>query len=547
MRLAALLALIVALMAPAVADAAGSNFFGISQGQFNAQGQLDAGDLKGMAAKGVHTDRFELGWKSVVPRQGTFHWGPSDRFIGALAWRRIRPLPFVWGSPRWVANTPGRPPIDSPAHEQAWERFLKAAVDRYGPGGSYWTNGYRQRYGARATPMPIHSWQVWNEPNLKKFFNPEGSDFQTVHQYARLLKISHDAIKRRDRAAHIVLAGNPGYPPAGGMKAWVFLDRLYGQPGIKNEFDVAALHPYASTVWDFGQEVRRVHSVMVQHGDGATPLWLTEFGWGSAPLDRFGINQGPAGQARLLQGSFEMALRNRSAWNVQRLYWFLWRDPAPNSRFAHRCSFCGSAGLLRHNRTAKAAFNAFTRFSADKTPPHVVMGSRQRRYTNDPTPTFWFSSSEPGSTFQCHLGRNPFAPCTSPRTLARLGDGGHRFAIKATDAAGNESRIASSTLTIDTHAPGAPRIRDTDPNSPANNNHPRVRGMAATGPRVRLYGTPGCTGTQMAAGPAAQFASPGLLASVADNTTTSFHADSIDAAGNVSRCSAAFNYVESTP
>ena len=42
-----------------------------------------------------------------------------------------------------------------------------------------------------------------------------------------------------------------------------------------------------------------------------------------------------------------MILDNRTAWNVQRLYWFLWRDPDPNSSFAHRCSFCSSAGLLQ--------------------------------------------------------------------------------------------------------------------------------------------------------------------------------------------------------
>jgi hypothetical protein len=51
----------------------------------------------------------------------------------------------------------------------------------------------------------------------------------------------------------------------------------------------------------------------------------------------------------------------------------------------------------------------------------------------------------------------------------------------------------------------------------------------------------------MATGAAAQFASPGLLASVADNTTTTFHASSIDGAGNSSPCSAGFNYVESSP
>ena len=547
---AVLLALLAgALLMPAAATAARSEFFGIVQGQFNAKGQLDGQDLNGMAAKGVHTNRFELGWKSVVPKQGTFNWAPPDRFIGALAAHGIRAVPFVWGSPRWAESSPGQPPIDSAAHERAWENFLKAAVERYGPGGSYWSNGYRQRYGARATPMPIHSWQVWNEPNLKKFFNPAGSDSQTVHQYARLLRISHDAIKSRDRSAQVVLAGNPGFPPDGGLKAWVFLDRLYAQPGIKQEFDVAALHPYASTVYDFGQEVQRVHSVMKRHGDGATPLWLTEFGWGSAPPDRFGINQGPTGQARLLRGSFQMALENRAAWNVQRLYWFLWRDPAPDSPFAHRCSFCGSAGLLRNNRTAKAAFTAYTHFSADKAPPQVIIGSgpRQGGHTNDPTPTFSFSASEPGSTFECHLGQNPFTPCTSPQTLAPLADGGHKFAIKAIDAAGNGSQIASRTFTVDTHAPRAPRITDTDPNSPANNNHPRVKGTAASGPTVRLYGTAGCAGPPMATGSAAQFASPGLLASVADNTTTSFHADSIDAAGNVSPCSAAFNYVESSP
>ncbi len=177
----------------------------------------------------------------------------------------------------------------------------------------------------------------------------------------------------------------------------------------------------------------------------------------------------------------------------------------------------------------------------------IGSGPRQGGYTKDTTPAFSFFSNEPGSTFRCRLGQSSFAPCTSPRTLGPLGDGGHRFVVRATDAAGNGSRLVSRTFTIDTHAPPAPRITDTDPNSPANNNHPRVKGSAASGPAVRLFGTGGCTGTPMARAPAAQFASPGLLASVADDSTTTFHADSIDAAGNVSPCSAGFNYVESTP
>ena len=66
---------------------------------------------------------------------------------------------------------------------------------------------------------------------------------------------------------------------------------------------------------------------MTNHGDGPTPLWLTELAWGSAPPDQFGINKGLAGQERLLRDSFKLILKTASAWNVQRLFWFLWRDP----------------------------------------------------------------------------------------------------------------------------------------------------------------------------------------------------------------------------
>ena len=66
---------------------------------------------------------------------------------------------------------------------------------------------------------------------------------------------------------------------------------------------------------------------------------------------------------------------------------------------------------------------------------------------------------------------------------------------------------------------------------------------------MRLFKTAGCTGgTAVAQGSAAKFASPGITASVADNTTTAFRARAVDAAGNLSPCSGAFNYVEdSTP
>jgi hypothetical protein len=449
-RLAIVLSVLgLSLCAASTAAAARSEFFGI------VQGQLDDQDLQGMAAARIRTERFELGWKSLEPSQGSFRWARSDQFIGRLAVRGIRPLPFVWMSPAWVAASPARPPLDTPQDVQAWRDFLKAAVARYGPGGSYWATNYRQRYGADATPLPILAWQIWNEPNLKKFFDPEGSDQQSAWKYAQLLRISQNAIKSQDPGARIVLAGNPGYPPSGGLKAWDFLDTLYRVPGIKNDFDAAALHPYANSLDGLRLQLQKFRAVMRKHGDPGTPLWITELGWGSAPPDRFGINQGLTGQAQLLSGAFRMMLSHRSAWNVQRLFWFLWRDPAPESAFAHRCSFCGSAGLLRYNRTPKPAYSRFRGFTAETTPPQarITAGPGQGSFIKDSTPSFSLASNEPGSTLECRIGASPFKRCGTPHPLPQLSDGPHTFFVKAIDAPGNESQVVSRSFTVDTVAP----------------------------------------------------------------------------------------------
>ncbi len=166
------------------------------------------------------------------------------------------------------------------------------------------------------------------------------------------MKLAHDAIKSKDAQAKIVLGGMLGN---GQPFAWDFLKGLYKVPGFKNNFDVAALHPYTGYLDGFRRQILQFRGVMTNHGDSATPLWLTEFGWGSRAPDRFGINKGLAGQAQMLRDSFEMLLAHRKAWNVQRLYWFLWRDPPPLPG-GGGCSFCDSAGLLRNNRNPKPAF-----------------------------------------------------------------------------------------------------------------------------------------------------------------------------------------------
>ena len=109
--------------------------------------------------------------------------------------------------------------------------------------------------------------------------------------------------RARIRRPRIVLAGLPGF---GDVTAWDFLDALYGVPGIKRYFDAAALHPYAPELEELGAQIDQLRATMTKHGDQATPLWLTELGWGSGAPDRFRLNKGLAGQAYLLTGAFRV-------------------------------------------------------------------------------------------------------------------------------------------------------------------------------------------------------------------------------------------------
>ncbi|HYX78172.1 MAG TPA: hypothetical protein VE727_02340, partial [Solirubrobacterales bacterium] len=93
-----------------------------------------------------------------------------------------------------------------------------------------------------------------------------------------------------------------------------------------------------------------------------------ELGWGSAPPDGSGYNKGPSGQRQMLIDSFQLVLNHHAAWNVPRLFWFLWRDPAPGLAYANRCPWCSSGDLLYYGRARKESYYAIKYFAAQTTP-----------------------------------------------------------------------------------------------------------------------------------------------------------------------------------
>ena len=88
---------------------------------------------------------------------------------------------------------------------------------------------------------------------------------------------------------------------------------------------------------------------------------------------------------------------------------------------------------------------------ADTTAPDTTIGSGPTGTTTDSTPTFAFTSSETGSTFQCQVDSAAWASCANPWTTGALAAGNHSVAIRAIDAAANiDATPATRAFTVST-------------------------------------------------------------------------------------------------
>jgi hypothetical protein len=325
---------------PALRSSAGkvpADFFGIVP-----QGSLSNADFELM--KGVvGTLRLPVYWAECEPEQGRYDFTALDAIVASAAQRGMRVMPYVYGTPSWLTSVPARPPLSGTA-SRAWARFLQVLVGRYGQGGSFWA----ARTGPR---LPIRSWQIWNEPNFVLFWKPKPSP----RAYARLLAGSSRAIRSVDRSARIVAAGLA--PVGAGLTPWDFLYGLYQVPGAKRDFDVVAIHPYASTLQRMTAQVKVARAVMRNAGDAAKPLILSELGVASGG-QRSVFVKGLTGQATFLRQSFSLLLRERHRWHIAGIDWFSWRDSVNPNPY---CSFCQGAGLFDVEGNAKPAWAAYRR------------------------------------------------------------------------------------------------------------------------------------------------------------------------------------------
>ncbi|MBC8514893.1 hypothetical protein H8D30_03420 [bacterium] len=97
-------------------------------------------------------------------------------------------------------------------------------------------------------------------------------------------------------------------------------------------------------------------------------------------------------------------------------------------------------------------------------PPETTIDSGPADPDANTSATFSFSSSDPGSTFDCALEGGAWASCTSPHTYTGLTEGAHHFEVRAHDGLSNDPTPAVWDWTIDTTPPDT--TIDSGPNDP---------------------------------------------------------------------------------
>ncbi len=314
---------------------------------------------------GVDSIRTPIGWSAVQASPGgPIDWTGVDTVVRGAATAGLEVLPFLSGAPSWAVavdrrfGSPVTLPVKTGLQRSGWTSFVRQAILRYGPGGSFWAEN------PGLPEQPIRTWQIWNEENFKYFVaRPNPAD------YGKLVKLSYAAIKGVDPGAQIILGGMFATPieatfkkqPPQAYFAADFLEQMYRTtPGIKTKFSAIALHPYTGSYKNLTEKVEEVRTVLRENHDAAKSLWITEFGWSSGPPSSDGSNsfaKGPRGQVTQLKGALSLFEHNQAKWRLQRIYWFS-VDDAPGA-----CNFCDGSGLFGQGFAPKKSWYSYVKFA----------------------------------------------------------------------------------------------------------------------------------------------------------------------------------------
>ncbi len=334
--LLAALALSLALAGGASARTVPQGFFGVAyDGPFaDAPPERQSEQFDLMAQSGVESVRLLFAWETMQPRRRMKpDFSRMDVKVALAAQRGIEILPQVLYAPYW-ARKYRRRTHSPPKRTKDYARFVRAAIRRYGPKGSFWKQ-YPQ-----LPVRPIRQWQLWNEPGLRSYWDaPRKSSYGWPHGYGRLLRGTNKVIKKEDPGAKTIFAGLTGV-------AWLEMRRAYRHGRVRGHFNVAALQIYPQTVRREIEAVRHMRQEMARAGDRRRSLYITEVAFpaskGRTKPIKGQRQQTPQGMASRLADLYDELGARRRRYKLERIYWYSW-----STRYLRRRSNFEFSGLLR--------------------------------------------------------------------------------------------------------------------------------------------------------------------------------------------------------
>jgi hypothetical protein len=311
--------------------------FGISDpALINERAKVQTAQLAKMRSIGISSIRLDANWDWVqFGGPQSFDWTQLDQEIHAARAAKMSVDLVIDGCPPWAAPAgTGKDLAPAPASASQFATWAADVASRYAPQG-------------------VNDFEIWNEPNDTKFWQPKPS----TTFYTTMLKDSYQAIRKVDKSAFIIAGGLAPVAGSGGsITAISFLRGIY-QHGAKPYFNAVAVHPYSFpalpgtfeswSAWSqMSQTSPSIRSVMTQFKDSGKPIWITEFG---APSNGpSGV--GAAGEAAELKAAIGLSKSTR--W-IGALYVYTWQDTGTNAR-----TDADWFGLINSKGQVKAAYKA---------------------------------------------------------------------------------------------------------------------------------------------------------------------------------------------
>ncbi|MHC4240538.1 MAG: cellulase family glycosylhydrolase, partial [Planctomycetota bacterium] len=275
------------------------------------------GDLDMIADAGFKLIRMDLTWALVEHDRGIYEFDKLgyDSLTEGCAERGIRLLYILDYSNTLYEK--GRS-VTTQAGREAFAAFAEAAAERYAGRGILW--------------------EIWNEPNIKHFWDPQPS----VDDYCKLVQLTAPRIKKADPNG-LVVAGATSQIP------FEWLEGCFKR-GLLEWIDVLSVHPYRSqppeTVTEDYAELRRLVTQYAGQGK-QVPVISGEWGYSNLNWDKTRLSEQE--QAEYLARMFLTNLHQ----GIDVSIWYDWKNDGtdPNER-EHQF------GTVGHDGNPKAAYLA---------------------------------------------------------------------------------------------------------------------------------------------------------------------------------------------